>query len=208
MNTYFISDLHFDHANIIRLCNRPFTDLNHMTETIIQNWQAIVRDDDLVYVLGDFAFNYQNVPKYLSRLPGKKRLVIGNHEKKLFQEVWKLSNTVDKYYKFYLDAGFEQIDTTGSIMIGTIPVLLSHFPYRVDNPEPTYDDRYRAMRLIDSGLFLIHGHRHDKAPFYNGARQFNVSVEVTNYTPVSLDIIRRIITDDSSTIVPNLTKLY
>ena len=34
---YFTSDLHFGHANIIRLCNRPFADADEMDEALIAN---------------------------------------------------------------------------------------------------------------------------------------------------------------------------
>ena len=55
MNTWLISDTHFDHANIIKYCNRPFKDVDEMNNTIWQNWNSVVDADDIVYHLGDFA---------------------------------------------------------------------------------------------------------------------------------------------------------
>ena len=57
MTTFFTGDQHFDHANIIRFCNRPFTSVEEMNETIIENWNSIVSNKDDVYCLGDFAFS-------------------------------------------------------------------------------------------------------------------------------------------------------
>jgi calcineurin-like phosphoesterase family protein len=51
---YFTSDLHMDHTNIIKYCNRPFTDGKSMTEQLIMNWNSQVAVNDLVIILGDF----------------------------------------------------------------------------------------------------------------------------------------------------------
>lgn len=51
---FFTSDTHFNHANIIRFCNRPFKDVSHMNEAIISNWNRVVGPEDIVFHLGDF----------------------------------------------------------------------------------------------------------------------------------------------------------
>ena len=53
---WFTADLHLAHKNIINLCNRPFKSVEEMDETIINNWNSVVRENDDVYVVGDFAF--------------------------------------------------------------------------------------------------------------------------------------------------------
>jgi calcineurin-like phosphoesterase family protein len=54
-----------------------------MDEVLIANWNAVVRPDDLVYHLGDFAFGLGDAARVQSifqRLNGRKRLVLGNHD--------------------------------------------------------------------------------------------------------------------------------
>lgn len=53
---YFTSDLHFNHENIIKYCNRPFKNIDDMDNYLINYWNKIIRTKDIVYILGDFAF--------------------------------------------------------------------------------------------------------------------------------------------------------
>ena len=67
MKTFVISDLHLGHKNIIKLCDRPFKSLEEMDNVIINNWNKVVTDEDIVYVLGDFAYKGLNAEKYLDK---------------------------------------------------------------------------------------------------------------------------------------------
>ena len=55
MTTWFTSDLHFGHANIIEYSGRPFRDVDHMNRALIERWNALVQPADTVWVLGDVA---------------------------------------------------------------------------------------------------------------------------------------------------------
>ena len=80
---YFTSDLHFGHRNVLRFCNRPWTDEKEMGPALIANWNAVVSDNDIVFVLGDtFWFNDSRaIKKTLSQLKGKTIYIIpGNHD--------------------------------------------------------------------------------------------------------------------------------
>ena len=85
---YYTSDLHLGHANIITHCNRPFSAVDEMDEVLIDNWNAKVTNADTVYVLGDLMFrNKRPAEAYLSRLKGRKHLVVGNHDKAWMKKV-------------------------------------------------------------------------------------------------------------------------
>lgn len=52
---YYTADLHFGHANIIKLCHRPFASIEEMDEKLIEKWNNKVKNGDTVYIVGDFA---------------------------------------------------------------------------------------------------------------------------------------------------------
>ena len=54
MTVYFTSDLHLEHANIIKHCDRPFESTEQMDHQLIANINAIVGQRDTLYILGDF----------------------------------------------------------------------------------------------------------------------------------------------------------
>lgn len=39
---FFTSDTHFNHANIIKFCERPFGSIEEMNEALIANWNRVV----------------------------------------------------------------------------------------------------------------------------------------------------------------------
>lgn len=108
-NLFVISDHHFDHANILTFSKpdgtklRPqFKDVTEMNEFMVQEHNKVVRVQDKVYILGDVSMNTNGI-KYLNRLNGHKRLVLGNHDHgkmKLYQgyvEAVYSSRRLDKF---------------------------------------------------------------------------------------------------------------
>ena len=54
-DVFIISDTHFSHDNIIGYSNRPFNNVEEMNETLVRNWNSVVKPTDWVICLGDFA---------------------------------------------------------------------------------------------------------------------------------------------------------
>ncbi len=79
---FVASDLHFDHENIIRFCDRPFRSAREMNRAMLDNWNRAVSDKDRVYYLGDLTYGRGRRPIdfWLSKLNGEIRFIRGNHD--------------------------------------------------------------------------------------------------------------------------------
>ena len=86
-NIFFASDTHLGHENILTFLRkdnglrlRDFSTIEEHNETIINNWNSVVRPNDIVYHCGDVVFAPATNFHLISRLNGKKRLSLGNHD--------------------------------------------------------------------------------------------------------------------------------
>jgi calcineurin-like phosphoesterase family protein len=81
MNTFFTSDTHWYHKNIIRYCSRPFSSVEEMDEILIDRWNSKVSKGDKVFHLGDFAFGQkEDILKLTKILNGSITILEGNHD--------------------------------------------------------------------------------------------------------------------------------
>ena len=119
--TYFIGCMHFGHKNILKIDNRPFSNIDEHDNALIKNWNDVVTNNDKVYILGDMFYKTttQHVHNILKQLNGKKYYIFGNHENLLKQ------NEFSKYFEQMTDYLELQItDDTNK----TWNVILSHYP--------------------------------------------------------------------------------
>lgn len=191
---FYTSDHHFNHVNVILYCNRPFKTVEEMNFEMVRRWNAIVRPEDEVWVLGDFTMNFPSAEQFFPLLQGSIHLVAGNHDKchpaaqKGRKE--KQALMTDQYLKL----GFKSVQTSASHRIGKTDVLLHHFPYRGEgdpNARQEYVERYTEHRPINRGQWLLHGHVHHHWKFKG--RGINVGVDVWDFSPVPEATLQRII---------------
>jgi len=76
---YMTSDWHLGHRGISNKFRTQFTSDTHHNETIIANYNSIIKKRDIVFFLGDICFNKASLD-LIRALPGHKRLVLGNHD--------------------------------------------------------------------------------------------------------------------------------
>lgn len=168
---WVISDTHFSHKNILTFNDkvgkpiRPFSSVEDMNETIIENWNKVVKKGDKVYHLVDVVFgDKKDFGALWARLNGSKRLVVGNHDN----------------IKFMAQGGYFQ-----KIMLWRIfkdwGLFLTHVPQRVDQFRSDFNTN-------GSDMLNVHGHIHqNKSP--DGPYKC-VCVEQVDYTPVNLEELR------------------
>ena len=161
MSKIFVtSDTHFDHENIIDFCDRPFKDIYHMQEVLISNWNKVVKKDDTVYHLGDFAFcNKQKLTSIVERLNGKIILIKGNHDNHSFS--------------FYNEIFYDFIPYP--VIIDDF-FILSHYPLFINKHMPYVNIHGH-----------LHNTCHRSVDFEITLKHYNVCVENTNYTPVDFN---------------------
>ena len=178
MKTYFTSDHHFNHTNIIRYCNRPYTSVEEMNEDMVRRWNETVSNEDTVYYLGDFSLQPKEVEYWLSRLNFKViHLYLGNHDAPFKKP------SLDNRYKQW---GFTSVRTTGIFEKDQYKFFLSHLPYKgLEGGD--YEERYADLRPTDKGDWMLCGHVHEKWKIKN--KMINVGVDVWNGRPVSLETL-------------------
>ena len=206
MTTYYTSDLHFGHLNIIRFCDRPVPGVSAMNSRLVQLWNETVTDDDTVWVLGDVALGALDESlAHIGKLAGHKILVPGNHDR-----CWEGDRALRKgdpearerrraaARERYLSAGFAEIrDRPERVVLGDQEVDLSHFPYEGDSHGA---DRFVEYRPVDRGGWVVHGHVHDT--WRQRGRQINVGVDVWGGRPVPAEAIAGLIGDGPRELEP------
>ena len=188
MTTWFTADLHFGHGNIISYSGRPFADADAMNDALIERWNACVRPDDTVWVLGDVALGRIDESLALvAELRGRKLLLAGNHDR-----CWAgHGKRADGWTDRYLAAGFAVVNQGPTMIdVGDRRVLACHFPYRGDSHD---HDRYVAERPVDKGEWLLHGHVHER--WRQRGRMINVGVDAWGCRPVDVATIASLMHD-------------
>lgn len=83
---FFTSDEHFFHKNILDYCKRPFSCLDEMHKTIIDNFNRTVQKDDITVHAGDFSFgNKKQTKEIIKQLNGSHIFLRGCHDRWLSQ---------------------------------------------------------------------------------------------------------------------------
>ena len=160
---YFTADCHFFHHNIIKYCNRPFSSAEEMNEKLITNWNSIVRPNDSIYILGDFAF--QGHTKILPKLNGTKFFVFGNHDKRR-----EVRQAVDEGLLVWAKEIYE-------LKWENKFFELFHYPMR------SWNRKFH-------GSIHLYGHTHAILPPYD--LSFDVGVDAWDYYPVSITQIVKV----------------
>lgn len=186
MNTWFTSDQHYFHKNVIVYCNRPYKDVEEMNAALIQNHNSVVAKDDTVFHVGDFSLSKTGAGVILPQLNGKHILIAGNHDH-CHPVQCKSTEKLERMKDIYLQYGFSEIHYEYELPTKYGPIKINHLPYTDER------ERYMQYRTKDQGHWLLHGHVHEHWKQKN--RQINVGVDVWNFTPVNFETLLELIKD-------------
>ena len=154
-NLYIISDLHLEHKNIIKYCNRPY-DMNsiesieQMNEDILAEFDKLP-ENSIIINCGDVSLNskltFDKLASWVSRMKQNNKklwLILGNHDREMHRKA--------KYFKNAFTDAVELFETVGFDKVFESPILLGN-KYLLSH-EPVY---------LNPGNNLInfYGHTHD-----------------------------------------------
>jgi calcineurin-like phosphoesterase family protein len=178
MNTFITADLHINHGNIIKYCNRPFKNINHMNDTLIRNINSRCKKEDQLYIAGDVLFssglqsNGLVKPKeFFYALNPNVTIIAGNHD---------LKNSVYSKLK-YCVINFAKKD-----------FLICHVPPN----SPLWESyHYNFSYVLPHVDCVLCGHVHEKWKHYNHKIKntnkaipvINIGVDVWKFRPVKMN---------------------
>jgi calcineurin-like phosphoesterase family protein len=175
-NIFVTADLHLGHEGILKYTPRPYLDAETMDEALIANWNAIVGRNDLVYVVGDFAWRNHN--RYLQALRGKKILICGNHD--------RMNRESLNHFTEVHDLLLRTIDGQ--------PVVFCHYCLAV------WPDAYPSRGR--PGAWHLYGHSHGRIPEAEDSRRMDVGVDVWQYQPVPWELVAEVMQNRRERILP------
>lgn len=159
---WFTSDWHIGHANIIKFCNRPFSNISEMNEAIIENHNALVKPKDVVYHHGDlfFKIGYKNISYFMSKFNGVFHVIKGNHDKESVLKRLKDDGLIESFQHVL------------GLSVDKKYIWMSHYPHRSWN---------RSFH----GSWHTFGHCHGTLEPYK--LSFDVGVDCWDFKPLHFD---------------------
>tara|TARA_R110002153_G_scaffold47808_1_gene134992 strand:+ start:52 stop:579 length:528 start_codon:yes stop_codon:yes gene_type:complete len=156
---YITSDTWFGRPQILQIANRAFNNIEEMNSVLIKNWNKKVKKTDVVFHLGNFAWDPITARKVLKKLNGTIYFIVGSQDDALLDVIDEFPNAE------FLDELIEEL-----VEFDTV---ISHYPLTVWNGK-------------DSGTIHMHGHTvfSHKTNLTIESR-FNVCTDFWGYSPVN-----------------------
>ena len=189
-NIWFTSDTHHSHKNICigvsdwddkeKSC-RNFQTLEEMNELIVTNINKCVKEDDILYHLGDWSFGgINNIWEFRKQIKCKNiYLVPGNHD----HHIKKNKILPQKEYDINIyahDCFLEILPELTKIIIDKQEVILCHFSLE-------------EWENMDRGSIMLHGHSHhtrDYTDLNMYYRRKDVGMDNPEFRPYSWNEIK------------------
>lgn len=189
---FFTSDTHYNHSNICSATTtwkdaedvtRKFDSLEQMNDTIINNINAVVGENDILFHTGDWSFGgFEQIKKFRSRLICKNiHLILGNHDHHIENNkegIRSLFSSVSHFIPHLLIKRESHIGIGGIERFG---FCLFHYPIA-------------SWINMNKGIIQLHGHVHlPKHHRLGQGRSLDVGVDGNDMKPYSLDDVIRLV---------------
>jgi hypothetical protein len=182
-NIFFTSDFHVGHENVIRFDGRPFKDVDEMNQSLIDNWNSVVSDEDIVFYLGDLSHRCrpEMVKEFVDQLKGKIHFILGNHDR--YRDISRL-NRFEKIYDYGTDISIKDDDANR----GYQDIVMCHYPIL-------------SWNKGHHGAWQLHGHCHqslhknpDMEWFYK-RKVIDAGCNGWDYTPISYTQLKEVMSN-------------
>ena len=146
---WFVSDHHFNHKNIITYSERPFRTTFVMENKLVELHNMVVKPEDVVIMVGDFAFaGSKEGKRILERLNGYKVFIIGNH---------------DVYHNKFKDFGYDEVYVCKELIYDGVTFNITHYPMM----EETEDLNIHGHVHVGKEIFVGDHHFNVNCEFIN-----------------------------------------
>jgi calcineurin-like phosphoesterase family protein len=177
-NVFLIGDPHLSHDGVCKFLRddgsklRPWDNAVEMDETMIQNWNSVVKQFDKVYVVGDLVMKAKKQISIMERLNGRKVLIKGNHD----------IGELKVYLPYFYDIrAFHILDKFAITHIPIHPNCLGRFRGNIHA-----HTHQRSMKKVYDSTPRFYMTTEEEDPRY-----FCVSAEQINYTPIEWNDLRK-----------------
>jgi calcineurin-like phosphoesterase family protein len=170
-NIYITSDLHISHNKDFIYKARGFNSVQEMNEAIVNNFNSIIDDNDIVYNLGDIYLNDEHEAlRYLLKLKGRWKFIRGNHD------------TDNKVKAIQSLLGWKCLGYATVIKVNKQHYYLSHYP--------TICGNYTDTTLKSKSICLCgHNHTTDRFCDMDKGLIYHCEVDAHACSPILLEDI-------------------
>ena len=168
---FITSDTWFGRKEILKIANRNFKSIGEMNYELIKRWNKKVKKDDVVFHLGNFAWDPVIAASVLEQLNGKIFFILGNSDLALQEVIETFENCV------ILDLDILDVE----LETYKYDLILSHYPLEVWNG--------KSVGTIHAHGHCVYSHKTD----LNLMKRFNVCTDFWNYSPIKLSLLKDIL---------------
>lgn len=162
-NVFFCSDPHYHHAGLVKGTSfwedtsrcRPFDDLKSHDDTLVENINKTVRENDVLFCLGDWSFgNYKDneavekITEFRNRINCKNvHLILGNHDQEIranIDNVREIFSSVNEYLEVVI---IERSPTERGVKPLKQHIVMFHYAIR-------------SWHHSHRGAWMLYGHSH------------------------------------------------